>query len=203
MKARILILGAAVSLFLAPPLAAQGRGGGGGRTSSGQQRSQPSASQRGGQTGQSQQGTRGQSGQRVHINDQQRGQYETSTRAADRTQDRVHQMAQSVGNAGTGNAEMRQQHDQLRNDVRTMQEEHDRFMKSLNDDQRAAIQERVRSIEESRDRVNNQMRQLGEELAKPEADRNRIQEHVAEMDKAMQEWRKQYGNMGTDMGVQP
>jgi len=82
-----------------------------------------------------------------------------------------------------------------------MQQEHDRFMNGLSDEQRAGMQDRIRSMDRSRDRLNNRLQQLDGELAKAEPDRKRIREHATELDKAMKEWQKQYRNMGSDMGI--
>lgn len=84
-----------------------------------------------------------------------------------------------------------------------MQQEHDRFMNGLSDEQRAGMQGRTRSMDQARDRLNNRVQQLDDELAKPEPDRKRMREHATEVEKAMKEWQKQYRNMGSDMGIEP
>ncbi len=210
MNKRAVTFAAALLLAAAPVVVAQGHGQGGGgqrqRPPSGQQGQRPDMSQRGGQQGQGQgqqQGTRDQQRQRIHATDQQRGQYENCTQSADRVRTQARKMADAAKGGGANNAEFRQQHQQLRQEIRTMQQENDRFMNGLSDEQRAGMQDRIRNMDQARDRVNNRMQQLDDELAKPEPDRKRIREHATEMDKAMKEWQKQYRNMGSDMSIQP
>jgi len=76
-------------------------------------------------------------------------------------------------------------------------------MNGLSDEQRAGMQDRIRQMDQSRDRLNNRMQQLDDELAKPSPDHQRIREHATEVEKAMKEWQKQNRNMGSDMGIQP
>jgi chromosome segregation ATPase len=208
MSKRALIFAAALLLAAAPVVVAQGRGGkgGGGQHQgqpSGQQGQQPDMGQRGGQQGQGQQqGTGAQQRQQIHATNQQRGQYENCTQSSDRVRTQAHKMADAAKGGGANNAEFREQHQQLRNEIRTMQQENERFMNGLSDEQRAGMQDRTRSMDQARDRLNNRMQQLDEEIAKPEPDRKRIGAHVTEVEKAMKEWQKQYRNMGSDMGIQ-
>jgi chromosome segregation ATPase len=209
MRKRAIIFVTALLLAAAPVVAAQGRGGKGGGSQhqgppSGQPEQPPYMGQHGGQQGQGQQqSTRNQERQQIHATDQQRGQYENCTKSTNRVRTQAHKMADAAKGGGANNAEFREQHQQLQNEIRTMQQENDRFMNSLSNEQRAGMEYRIRSMDQARTRLNNQMQQLDEELAKPEPDRKRIREHATDVEKEMKEWQRKYRDMGSDMGIQP
>lgn len=206
MRKTVLVLATVFAFSLAPVLWAQGRGGTQGRGQSGQRGQRPSATgqQRGGQQGQMGQrgkGTMDQKRQRIHANDQQRQQYRTCTQTANRVSTQARQMAQTAKGGGVNNPAFRRQHEQLRNGIRTMQEEHNRFMQGLSGEQRAAMQERIRKMEQQQERLQSRLQALDQELAKSEPDRKRIENQAREMEKAMKEWQKQYREMGSEMNI--
>lgn len=215
MGKKAVLFAAALVLAAAPILVAQGRGGqGGGGPQSGMgQQGQPGMGQQGQQPGMGQSGSpqdmgqgqqqanRDQQRQRIHATDQQRNQYNTCTQSADRVRTHARTMADAARGGGANNQEVRQQQQQLRNEIRTMQQENQRFMKGLSDEQRAEMQDRIRSMDRSRDRLNTCLQQMDDELAKAEPDRKRIREHATELDKAMKEWQKRYRNLGSEMGI--
>ena len=158
---------------------------------------------RGGQQGQTgvQTGTRDQQRQRIHATDQQRDQYRTSTQAADRVRTQARDMAKAAKGGGVNNEEFRQQHAQLRNEIQTMQQEHDRFAQGLSEEQRAAVQDRLRKMDQARDRVRTQSQQMDQEMSQANPDTQRMAAQAREMEKAMKEWQKQYCNLGSDIGI--
>ena len=207
MKRGFLALAAIVSLAVSPVLYAQRGGGGGGQRGGGggMQGQGPTISgqPRGGQQGQvgAQTGTRDQQRQRIHATDQQGNQYRTSTQAADRVRTQARDMAKAAKGGGVNNEEFRQQHAQLRNDIQTMQQEHDRFAQGLSEEQRAAVQDRIRRMDQARDRLHTQSQQMDQEMSQANPDAQHIATQAREMEKAMKEWQKQYRSLGSEIGI--
>jgi len=208
MKREFLALAAIVSLTASPVLYAQRGGGGGGQRGGGggMQGQGPTTTgqQRGAQQGQggAQMGTRDQQRQRIHATDQQQDQYRTSTQAADRVRTQARDMAKAAKGGGVNNEEFRQQHTQLRNEIQTMQQEHDRFAQGLSEDQRASLQDRIRRMDQARDRVHTQSQQMDQEMTQANPDGKRVATQAREMEKAMNEWQKQYRNVASDLSIE-
>lgn len=158
---------------------------------------------RGGQQGQvgAQTGTRDQQRQRIHATDQQQDQYRTSTQAADRVRTQARDMAKAAKSGGANNEQFRQQHAQLRNDIQTMQQEHDRFAQGLSEEQRVAVQDRIRRMDQARDRIHTQSQQMDQEMSQANPDAQRIATRAREMEKAMKEWQKQYRSLGSEISI--
>lgn len=207
MKRGFLALAAIVSLAASPVLYAQRGGGGGGQRggAGGGQGQRPTTTGRpqGGQQGQvgAQTGTRDQQRQRIHATDQQGNQYRTSTQAADRVRTQARDMAKAAKGGGVKNEEFRQQHAQLRNDIQTMQQDHDRFAQGLSEEQRAAVQDRIRRMDQARDRLHTQSQQMDQEMSRANPDAQHIATQAREMEKAMKEWQKQYRSLGSEIGI--
>lgn len=90
----------------------------------------------------------------------------------------------------------------MRNEIRTMQQEHDRFMQRLSDDERAAMQDRVRKMDQARDRVNLSIQAMNEGFKQVNPDQQHIAKQARKIEKAMKEWQKQYHKMGSDMEIE-
>ena len=84
-----------------------------------------------------------------------------------------------------------------------MQQEHNRLMQGLRDGQREALQERVRKMDQTRERVNTRFAAIDQELNQPNPDCKRIAQHARKMDRAVKEWQKQHRKMGLEMGINP
>ncbi len=207
MKTKILAMAALLCLCVAPALLAQGRGGQGQRGQQGQGPRATGQQQRGGQQQQQQQGqqtqTREQQRQRIHVTDQQRNQFRTCTLSADRVRTQARQMAQAAKGGGANNPEFRQQHQQLREQIRMMQQEHDRFMNGLSEQQRDQLQDRIRKMDQARERVHTQSQALDQEIGQPNPNGGRLEKRAREMEKATKEWQKQYRTMAEEMGIEP
>jgi len=208
MKRGFLALAVVVLLAASPVLYAQRGGGGGGQRGGGGgmqgQRPTTVGQPQGGQQGQGQgqqQGTRDQQRQRIHATDQQRGQYNTCTQSAVRVRTQARDMAKAAKGGGVNNEQFRQEHAQLRNEIQTMQQEHDRFAQGLSEDQRASLQDRIRKMDQARDRVHTQSQQMDQEMTQANPDAKRIATQAREMEKAMKEWQKQYRGLGSEIGV--
>ncbi len=201
------VLLAAIFLFFATSnlVQAQGRGGGqskGGTTTAGQQGRGQGGNQ--GQMG-SQKGQKGgaQDRKQVQATDLQRDQLRTCTSSADRIRQQARDMANAASGAGFKAEQARQQRDQLREQIQTMQQEHNRLIQGLSQEQKAQLQERIRLIDQQYDRAHNQLQAMDQELGQANPSGKHISQQAREIERAMNEWQKQYRNMSSEMGVKP
>lgn len=195
-------------LFTPVALAQRGGGGRGGGTA------QPGMGQPGaGQTGPGQTGgrqgqsraegtqdrTRDQMRDRVPATDQQRDQLRTCDQSAERVRAQARELAKTAKGGGTNNEDFSRQRDRLHEEIRTMQQEHERLMNGLGADQKVPLAERIRNMDRERERTQAQLQEMDGEFGKASPDRKRIQEHAREMERSMAAWQKEYRKMQEDM----
>jgi TRAP-type C4-dicarboxylate transport system substrate-binding protein len=82
-----------------------------------------------------------------------------------------------------------------------MQQEHDRFAQGLSEEQRAALQDRIRKMDQARDRVHTQSQQMDQEMSQANPNAQRVATQAREMEKAVKEWQKQYRSLGSEIGI--
>jgi hypothetical protein len=171
-----------LSLLLLPASFAQGRRG---RQAQGQsQGTMPSGS------GQMER-------KRIHATSQQRDQIRSCDRLADGIRKQARKMAQSSGNNFNPDEAIRQQ-SQIRDQIRSMEQEHERLVNSLDATQQQAWQERIRNMSQSRDRLNLQQQQM-ETALKGSPSTKSISEHAREMERTVNNWRAEYSALSTEM----
>jgi hypothetical protein len=147
-------------------------------------------------------GTQDRQRYRIHATGPQRDQYRICTQSVNRGRTQARNMVQFANGSGFIVEQARQRRDQLRNEIRTMQQEHDRFMQRLSDDERAAMQDRVRKMDQARDRVNLSIQAMNEGFKQVNPDQQHIAKQARKIEKAMKEWQKQYHKMGSDMEIE-
>ncbi len=179
-------------LLLSLPAAfPQGRGGGKGQGSG---RGQGQGQQMGGNQGQGQPGMQGGNSQmdrkRIHATQQQRDQIRGCDRLADGIRKQARKMAQTSGNKFNADV-ANQQQSQIREQLRSMEQEHERLMNGLDAAQQQAWQEQIRNMNQSRQKLNLQQQQMDDEL-KGNRDPARIAARAKEMERTMETWRNQY-----------
>lgn len=204
MKKQRFVLTIALMLSWAGFASSQGRGQGGPGAGGGAGRGQVGQPGPGARGGPQSTGTTGRGEQQreaVRATQQQRTQYETCTQAATRVRDQARVMAQAAKGGGANNPEFLRQHEQLRQQIQAMQREHERFVDGLNAAQRDSLGKRIQDMDKIRDRLQDRLRLLDGELAEPELDRKRIREHASEIEKAMNDWQKQYRGVGSKLEV--
>jgi len=111
-------------------------------------------------------------------------------------------MAEAAKGGGANNAEFRRLHEQLQQEIRTMQQDRDRFMSSLGGEQRQALQNRIRKLDQTRDRLDERSRFLDAEMAKPDRDSKRVRDYTGDVEKATNEYQKRLRETARDMGVE-
>lgn len=194
-RRRVLFVGATL-LLASPAFATQGRPGGAGQGR--QQR--PTTGQRQGQTT-SGRGTMDR--QRIRATDQQRDQLRDCTQTADRIREQARDMDRLTRSKTFEAAKARQQRDQIREQLRTMEQQHQQLMNGMSQEQQAALRNRVERMSQIRERVNNQLGRLNEELAKPDPNGKQVRKTAQQLEKEMNRWKSQYRSMESEMGVKP
>lgn len=203
MKSKTLAL--AGLLALTPGLLlAQGRGGGGQQAPRqphgqppGQHQGQPGSEMGRGATARDRDRDR----LRIHATDQQRDVYRTCTQAADRVRANAREMAQSAEGKTFNADETRRQRDQLRDQLRNMEQLHQRLMIGLNHEQRSAMQDRIRNMEQVHERIRASLGKLDEHLAQAAPDGRRVAEEARTVERAIKQWQERHREMGEDLSL--
>ncbi len=138
---------------------------------------------------------------RIHATAQQRDQLRACDQSADQIRQRARDLARTAQRSGSQAEPMRAQATQLRQQFRSMQEEHNRLMQSLRPEQKTAWQERIRKMEQIREQAEAQLSSIEGELAHTYPDGRRIAERAREMERLMKAWQEQYREMNEQMTV--
>jgi hypothetical protein len=185
----------------------QGKGGGGGGKGQGQGQGMGQGQGQGqGQgmgQGQGQGGGQATNAQmehkRIKATTQQRAQIRSCDKLADDIRKQTRKMAKDSGkNLNPGQLNQQQVH--VRNQIRKMEQEHEQLMNGLDANQRQAWQEQIRSMNQLHQQLNLHQQQMDDEL-KGSPDAKRVAEKAREMERTMNEWRKQYGVLSSQAEI--
>jgi hypothetical protein len=193
----------------------QGKGGGGGGKGQGQGQGMGQGQGQGVGQGQGQgmgqgQGQgQGQGGQqatnaqmehkRIKATTQQRDQIRSCDKLADDIRKQTRKMAKdSAKSLNPGQLNQQQVH--VRNQIRKMEQEHEQLMNGLDANQRQAWQEQIRSMNQLHQQLNLHQQQMDDEL-KGNPDAKRVAERAQQMERTMNEWRKQYGVLSSQAEI--
>jgi hypothetical protein len=190
-----------LSIFLLITAAAlpQGRGGAGGKGTGQGSSGQSGGYGRQGQgpqgQGQGQQGDPSGGGQQeqkhIRATEEQRDQIKDCEKEAKNIRNQVQRMAQTP--AGKFNAdEARRRMDQIQNQLRVMEQEHERLMNGLDESQRQAFGEQIQNANRLREEFQSRLRLMNSELGQPNPDPERVRERAREMEQTMKAWEKEY-----------
>jgi hypothetical protein len=128
---------------------------------------------------------------RIRVTQQQQEQLRSCDKLADGIRKQVRKMAKdSDKNFEPG--KINQQQTQVRNQIRQMEQEHERLMNGLDTTQQEAWQEQIQNMKRLREQLNQHEQKMDAEL-KGNPDAKRVAERAREMEQTMNEWRKQYG----------
>jgi len=195
-KLPILIVILVLSVFAAFP---QGRGGGGqgGRQGGGQsQGGQGGGQQQGGMGGMQTGAGQGQMDRdRTRLNTQQRDQARACDQLADGIRKQARTMAKNSGGKNVTQAQLVKQRDQLREQVRAMEQEHERLMNGIDPAQQQQWREQILNMNQHRQQINNQLQQLGSDIDSADPNLERVAERAREMERIMKRWRDGYGEL--------
>ncbi len=140
---------------------------------------------------------------RIHVSRQQHDQMANCDRSAEAVRKQARKMA-SLGQGGGFNAgKARQYRDQLQEQVRAMQQEHQRLMQGLNPGRQQSLEVHLRNMNRLQERLNARLEEMNGELGKDAPDGKRVAEQAREMERASREWREQYRALKSRLDVQP
>jgi len=97
----------------------------------------------------------------------------------------------------------RQDRNQLQEQVRAMQQEHQHLMQGLNPGQQQALESHVRNMNRLQERLNTRMGDLNGELGKTDPDAKQVAAHARELERISSEWRQQYRSIQSRLSVEP
>ncbi len=89
----------------------------------------------------------------------------------------------------------------VRAEVRRMWQEHERFEKSLGDEQRDGLRERLRSLERARQETESCLDRLDRDLAGDSPADRQIASRAREIHQAIEAWRREHRLMRKEMGA--
>ncbi len=127
---------------------------------------------------------------RIQATTQQREQMRTCDRLANNIRRQARKMAQPTGGKFNANEAGKQQ-GQIRDQVRALEQEHERLIDSFDATQKRDWQKQIKNINELRKQLNSQLQQMDAEL-KAGPDAGRVAEHARDVERTMDQWRMQY-----------
>jgi hypothetical protein len=139
--------------------------------------------------------------QRVHATEQQHSQYRTCVHSAERVRSRAREMTEAAKGKAFNREQAHQFREHLRNEIQTMEQNHQQFVEGLSQEQRTHIRDRLREMDRTRERVNAHLQTIDQELRQGEFNGKRVANQAGEIEKAMKAWNQQYQNVGSDLGV--
>ncbi|HVC00140.1 MAG TPA: hypothetical protein VNJ12_12520, partial [Candidatus Dormibacteraeota bacterium] len=186
---------------LAPAFAlAQGRGRGSGGQSGGQRSTQGPGSPVQMGPGQAQ-GQMDRARLRTHATGQQRDQFRTATQ----TMDQVRTQARDMTRLGTGqgfNADRaRQTRDRLQEQVQSMQKQQEQLMQRLDEQQRTAIRQRTRDMEQIQQRLTGRLQEMNGELSQANPNGEKVRTLARNIERETNRWQEQYRAMGQELSL--
>ena len=179
-----------LSLSIAFP---QGRGGGGRGQGAGQGQGQVMGQGQGSTQGQGSkqgQGSVLREQKRIQSTQQQRDQIRNCDKLADGIRKQAQKMAKNSGNKYNATEAARQQN-QLREQIRTMQQEHEGLMNGLNANQKQGWNEQIRTMDQLQLQLRTHLQEMqAEQQANPDGKRNA--ERAREIERIMNGWKSEY-----------
>ena len=133
---------------------------------------------------------------RIRTTQQQRDQISSCNKLADGIQKQARKMAQMSGNKFSVD-EAKKQREQIQDQFRTMEQEHQQLMNGLDAAQNQAWQEQIRNMNQSRQQLNLQLQKMDTELGSANPDSKQIAERAKDMERTMNNWRKEYRTLAS------
>ncbi len=136
---------------------------------------------------------------RIRATTQQRDQIRSCSKLADGIRQQARKMAQT--REGKFNADQAvKQRNQIRDQIRTMDQEHERLMNGFDAAQKQAWQEQIKNTAQLRQQLNSQMQQMDTEINSTNPDSKRVGERAREIERTMSNLRTQYGVLSSQAG---
>lgn len=139
---------------------------------------------------------------RTSASSAQKQQYSTARASSGQARNMAKTMRQAAKRGSFNPDQARQQHAQLQEQVRNMQQDHVRLMQGMTTDQATALRARTEEMNRIQERLNNNLQSMHNELQQPSPDRNRVAEYARAMEKDTARWQEQHRNMASTLGLQ-
>jgi hypothetical protein len=133
---------------------------------------------------------------RIQATQQQRDQIRSCDKLADGIRKQARKMAQTSGSKFNVDETNRQQN-QIREQFMAMEQEHERLMNGLDSNQQLAWQEQIKSMNQLRQEVHSQLKQMDAETRSTQPDAERVAERAREIERNMNNWRKEYNSLSS------
>ena len=139
---------------------------------------------------------------RTPVTSAQKQQYSTARTSSGQARNMAKTMRQTAKRDSFNPDQAREQHGQLQEQVRTMQQDHARLMQGMTTEQANALRTRTEEMNRLQERLNNNLRSMHTELQQPSPDRNRVAEYARAMEQDTARWQKEHRNMSSTLGLE-
>lgn len=195
---RFVVFAACFGLATSAALFAQrGRQGGG---MGGSQR-QPSTAGQPRESRQQPTGLSSEERQRIRASKKQRDQHQLATQAVNRIRTRAREMVRAARVNRFNLQLFRRQYAELQNELSLMQEEHERLMAELGEEQRAATQDRNREMEKELEEIDVWIEAMDAELEEPSPDRKELEKESRKIERAAKKLEDDYRSLASDLSI--
>jgi hypothetical protein len=201
---RIAMLVALLALAI-PAIPVQARGEAGRRGAGAQAQSRQAPAARSGQPGQGAMAGRRDAqgnGLRDQATEQQRAQYLNCQKSLDGVRTDATEL-ERLASAGSGFylGRLRRQHKLLGEQMRAMEQENQRLVKSLNQQQKAAVRQHLRALRLIEEHSHTRLRAIDRELAKPSPSSTQIAGTARVLEEQINHWAVQHREMAGRLGL--
>lgn len=132
---------------------------------------------------------------------QLRQQFQTCSQAALEVDEQTREMLRATKAKDFQPDAARQQRDRIRQLVRAMQEEHNRFVQSLDEEQVTRLQPEIHRLQHFGDRVYVHLQAMDQELAQAQPHPEHVAEDARALQEAVLEWHRRHVEIGEKLGL--
>jgi len=136
---------------------------------------------------------------RIHASDQQRQQLHDCNQAADRIRTQSRDMMRQSKNSTMTPTQVNQWREQLQNQIKEMNRNHEQLMSGLSEEQKNASRHAIQEIEQARAQLMQTTERLNNQLAAPELNRDRIGDEAHEAERAASQLKKRQSEFAAQL----
>ncbi len=173
----------------------------------GQQR--PAAGQRTGQSVPRGQGTPSRTRQtqmqrsRTQVTDQQRSQYRICNQSLEKLRDRSRDMAEATAAPSINTETVSRNQNQIREHFRSLEQYRAELYQGLSQQQRKNAQQRMRQLDQLRDRIQRHLNAIDQTIGAPNLDKHRLVEEARLTERATRAYQLHFHELGDEIGMIP
>ena len=117
------------------------------------------------------------------------------------TRDQVRVLSRSAKGTAVDPDVLRRQHQQIQEQLSTMQQSREQLMAGLSNTQKEAIQKRSQAMDQAHERIQNRLQEMDRELSGPNLDARNVAEQARTTEREMNSYQKEFQKMGNDLGL--